>query len=117
MISTRYMASKNSATVAIAKYGAPIKVYRPVAVDPIEGGAGEPTLVGNAHALMTNYSIGVTDGERIKPGDKQFLVAADFEIKDADRIVAESEPWSAVLVREVNPDGSGAIVSKVQCRR
>lgn len=118
MISPRYLATKNKATAAIVKYGAPIEVYRAGAVvDPIEGGAGDETLVGTAHALMTNYSIGITDGERIKPGDKQFLVAADFELKDADRIVAGAEPWAAVLVREVNPDGTGAIISKVQCRR
>lgn len=117
MISARYLSSKDRATAAITKYGALIRVYRAGPVDPVEGGAGDETLVGTAHALMTNYSIGITDGERIKPGDKQFLVAADFEVKDADRIVAGSEPWSAVLVREVNPDGTGAIVSKVQCRR
>lgn len=117
MISQRYLATKDRATQAITKYGTVIQVYKHPEVDPVEGGAGEPVFVGYAHALITNYSIGVTDGERIKPGDKQFLVAADFPIEEAHRIVANSQVWAAVLVREVNPDGTGAIVSKVQCRR
>lgn len=113
-----YISAREDAVAAIVEYGTAAEVYMPGVHDPIEGGSTPAVLVGPAHVLVTEYSDRATDGERIKPGDKSFLMVADFAISGEHIIRLNGVDWAVQRVREVNPDASPlAILSKVQVRR
>lgn len=118
MTQASFIRARSKAAAKIQQYGGPIAVLRTSGVvDPVEGTVGEPVQVMTGHALQTNYTKTATDGERVKPGDKKFLVVVNGRLQDEDQIVMGGVTWYIKDIKDIQPDGDYLIMSTVQVRR
>ena len=118
MTQASFIRARSKAAAKIQQYGGPIVVMRASGtIDPIEGTTGEPVQVMTGHALQTNFTNSATDGERVRPSDKKFLVVVNGRLQDEDQIVMGDVTWYVKDIKDVQPDGDYLIMSIVQVRR
>ena len=118
MTQASFIRARSKAAAKIQQYGGPIVVLRASgAVDPVEGTVGEPVQVMTGHALQTNFTNSATDGERVRPSDKRFLVVVDGHLQGEDQIVMGGVTWYVKDIKDIQPDGDYLIMSTMQVRR
>lgn len=112
-----YDAAAAKAAVKIRKYGGLLEVFAPEAVDPITGGGGGFTKVGEGYALVTEYSAYQVDGDKIRKSDRRLLVEASVALEEGQQVTVGADTYSVWRVEELKLDGSTRVFSKVQARR
>lgn len=121
MAAFNYGRSQTTALRLITKFGQDVTIQRKVTspANPWDPSSGTTTSTDYAaKAVVSEFKQGLIDGEAIKYGDKNVIVAAkglDVEPVTTDALIVSGITYTIVSINPVSPAGT-VIVYEIQAR-